>query len=45
MASQSGSDELVIEFSERQRVPAVGQAAVIYDGEYVLAGGTIAGRI
>ena len=39
--NQAGSDELVIEFAERQRVPALGQAAVIYDGEYVLAGGTI----
>ena len=45
VVNQSGSDELVIEFAERQRVPAVGQAAVIYGGEYVLAGGTIAWRI
>ncbi len=42
VVNQSGSDELVIEFAERQRVPAVGQSAVLYDGEYVLGGGTIA---
>ena len=41
VVNQSGSDELVIEFGESQRVPAVGQAAVLYDGEYVLGGGTI----
>ena len=41
VVNQSGEDELMIEFAERQRVPAVGQAAVLYDGEYVLGGGTI----
>ena len=44
MVNQSGEDELVIEFEEVQRVPAVGQAAVMYDGEYVVGGGTIAGK-
>ena len=38
---QTGSDELRIEFAERQRVPAVGQAAVVYDGDVVVGGGTI----
>lgn len=42
VVNQAGEDELVIEFEERQRVPAAGQAAVMYDGEYVVGGGTIA---
>ena len=41
--NQSGSDELVIEFGEVQRAPAVGQAVVMYDGDYVVGGGTISG--
>ncbi|MBQ7545329.1 MAG: tRNA 2-thiouridine(34) synthase MnmA [Synergistaceae bacterium] len=41
VVNQTGSDELVIEFAERQRMPAVGQAAVIYDVDYVIGGGTI----
>lgn len=41
VVNQTGDDELVIEFSERVRAPANGQAAVIYDGEYVVGGGTI----
>ena len=45
VVNQSGEDELTIEFAEQQRVPAIGQAAVLYDGEYVLGGGTIAGVI
>ncbi|MBR1439482.1 MAG: tRNA 2-thiouridine(34) synthase MnmA [Synergistaceae bacterium] len=43
VANQSGSNELVIEFAERVKSPAVGQSAVMYDGEYVIGGGTIAG--
>lgn len=39
--NQTGHDELVIEFSEPQRMPAKGQSAVIYDGDYVIGGGTI----
>ena len=39
--NQTGQDEFVIEFSEPQRMPARGQAAVIYDGDYVIGGGTI----
>ena len=42
VVNQSEADEVVIEFEERQRMPSIGQAAVIYDGEYVLGGGTIA---
>ncbi|MBQ4430619.1 MAG: hypothetical protein II877_03870, partial [Synergistaceae bacterium] len=41
--NQSGSDELVIEFGEAVRSPAVGQAVVMYDGDYVVGGGTISG--
>ena len=41
VVNQAGDNELVIEFSERVKCPAVGQAAVIYDGEYVIGGGTI----
>ena len=43
--NQTSDDELVIEFAERHRVPALGQAAVIYDGDYVLGGGTITGKL
>ena len=45
VVNQSGSDELVIEFAEKQKCPAIGQSAVIYDGEYVIGGGTIVGTI
>lgn len=45
MVNQSGDDELVIEFAGRVKSPAVGQAAVIYDGDYVIGGGTIAKTI
>lgn len=38
---QTGEDELRVEFAQRQRVPAIGQAAVIYDGDCVIGGGTI----
>ena len=41
--NQTGDNELVIEFAEKQKAPARGQAAVIYDGDYVVGGGTIAG--
>lgn len=43
VVNQTGSDEVVIEFRERARTPAIGQAAVIYDGDYVIGGGTISG--
>ena len=41
VVNQARDDEIVIEFSERVKTPARGQAAVIYDGEYVIGGGTI----
>ena len=39
--NQISSDELIIEFETPQRIPAKGQAAVIYDGDAVVGGGTI----
>ena len=45
VVNQTGGDEAVIEFTERVRAPAAGQAAVIYDGDYVIGGGTISGVI
>ena len=39
---QTGEDELRIEFDEPQRAITKGQAAVIYDGDVVIGGGTIA---
>ncbi len=45
VVNQTSEDELVIEFEERQRVPANGQAAVMYDGEYVVGGGTIVAAV
>ncbi|MBQ7561187.1 MAG: tRNA 2-thiouridine(34) synthase MnmA [Synergistaceae bacterium] len=35
------NNKLIIEFAESQQVPAIGQAAVIYDGDIVIGGGTI----
>lgn len=43
--NQTSHDELMIEFSEPQRMPAKGQSAVIYDGDYVIGGGIIARNI
>ena len=39
--TQIGEDRLLIEFDEPQRAIAKGQAVVLYDGEYVVGGGTI----
>ena len=39
--NQTGEKEFLIEFSEPQKTPAKGQAAVIYDGDAVVGGGTI----
>ena len=39
--SQTGEDEITCVFEEPQGAPAPGQALVLYDGEYVLGGGTI----
>lgn len=36
-----GDNGVLIEFDEPQRAPSPGQAAVFYDGEYVLGGGII----
>jgi len=38
---QTGEDTLYVEFDEAQRAITKGQAAVIYDGETVVGGGTI----
>jgi tRNA-specific 2-thiouridylase len=40
-AEQTGDDTLHIEFDEAQRALTPGQAAVLYDGDYVVGGGTI----
>ncbi len=42
VAEQTGSDELTVTFEEPQRAAAPGQAAVLYEGDVVLGGGTIA---
>ena len=42
MVYQTGSDTLRIDFDEPQRAITRGQAAVIYDGDTVIGGGTIA---
>ncbi|MDR0732136.1 MAG: tRNA 2-thiouridine(34) synthase MnmA, partial [Treponema sp.] len=40
-AEQTGEDRIRIEFDEPQRALTAGQAAVMYDGDLVLGGGTI----
>lgn len=40
---KTGSDEILCTFEEPQRAVTPGQAVVLYDGEYVLGGGTITG--
>jgi len=40
-AVQAGDDEIVITFDEPQRAVTRGQAAVMYDGDIVVGGGTI----
>ena len=42
VAEQTGPDELTVTFEEPQRAAAPGQAAVLYEGDVVLGGGTIA---
>ena len=39
--NQSDNNELIIEFHEKQKTPALGQALVIYDSDIVIGGGTI----
>ena len=41
--TRTGEDRLRIDFDEPQRAPAAGQAAVLYDGDVVVGGGTICG--
>ncbi len=38
---RTGEDEILCNFEEEQRAITPGQAVVLYDGEYVLGGGTI----
>ena len=38
---RTGEDEIVCTFDEPIRAATPGQAVVLYDGEYVLGGGTI----
>ena len=40
-AKQLGDDLIEIIFDEPQRAPTIGQAAVMYDGERIVGGGTI----
>lgn len=40
---KTGEDEILCTFEEPQRAVTPGQAVVLYDGEYVLGGGTITG--
>lgn len=40
---RTGADEVTAVFEEPQRAVTPGQALVLYDGEYVLGGGTITG--
>jgi tRNA-specific 2-thiouridylase len=41
LASRTGEDEITLVFDEPQRAVTSGQAAVMYDGEVVVGGGTI----
>lgn len=43
LAEKIGEDEILCTFDEPQRAVTPGQAVVLYDGEYVLGGGTIIG--
>jgi tRNA-specific 2-thiouridylase len=41
IVERTGEDEILCTFEEAQRAITPGQAVVLYDGEYVLGGGTI----
>ncbi|WP_346663671.1 tRNA 2-thiouridine(34) synthase MnmA [uncultured Merdimonas sp.] len=41
LAEKTGEDEILCTFEEPQRAVTPGQALVLYDGDYVLGGGTI----
>jgi tRNA-specific 2-thiouridylase len=41
VAEQTGSNSIHVELDEPMRAITPGQAAVLYDGEYVIGGGTI----
>lgn len=43
VAEQTADDLLRVDFDEPQRAVTPGQAAVLYDGDYVVGGGTILG--
>ena len=43
VASPLDGDRILLTFDEPQRGPAIGQAAVLYDGDTVVGGGTICG--
>lgn len=43
LVQKTGKDEILCTFEEPQRAVTPGQAVVLYDGEYVLGGGTITG--
>lgn len=43
LVEKTGDDEILCTFEEPQRAVTPGQAVVLYDGEYVLGGGTIIG--
>lgn len=43
VAERTGEDEILCTFEEKQRAITPGQAVVLYDGDYVLGGGTIIG--
>ena len=40
-AEQTGEDEITLTFDTPQRAAALGQSAVMYDGDYVIGGGII----